>query len=70
MAVDVVPYFKSKPNIRWNDKNKFYEFAGFVQGIASQLDIDIRWGGNWDSDDELNDQTFFDLPHFELTVKN
>ena len=66
VAVDVVPWFINKPNIRWNDKSKFYEFAGFVQGVASQLDIGIRWGGNWDSDDELQDQTFFDLPHFEL----
>lgn len=64
-AVDVVPYFKNKPNIRWDDREKFYEFGGFVQGVAAMMDIDIRWGGNWDGDDELKDQTFFDLPHFE-----
>jgi len=65
-AVDVVPWFKEEPHIRWNDKMKFYEFAGFVQGIAKILGIKIRWGGNWDMDDELSDQSFFDLPHFEL----
>jgi len=65
LAVDVVPYFATKPHIRWNDKEKFYEFAGFVQGVAKMMGIDIRWGGNWDSDDELKDQSFFDLPHFE-----
>lgn len=66
MAVDVVPYFKNKPHIRWDDTNKFYEFIGFVQGIASTLNIDIRYGHNWDMDDELHDQSLMDLPHFEL----
>jgi len=66
LAVDVVPWFKNRPHIRWNDKSKFYEFGGFVQGVAASLNINIRWGGNWDMDDELKDQSFFDLPHFEL----
>ena len=65
LAVDVVPWFKHEPHIRWNDKEKFYEFGGFVQGIATTLGINIRWGGNWNKNDELHDQTFFDLPHFE-----
>lgn len=66
MAVDVAPYFKEQPHVRWENKEKFYHFAGYVQGVADQLGIKIRWGGNWDMDDELLDQTFFDLPHFEL----
>ena len=66
LAVDVVPYFSKAPHIRWDDKEKFYEFAGFVQGIAVMLNIDIVWGGNWDMDDELHDQSFFDLPHYQL----
>ena len=65
-AADVVPYFSNPPNIRWDDREKFYHFGGFVQGIAEKLGIDIRWGGDWDSDGELHDQTFFDFPHFEL----
>lgn len=66
LAVDVVPWFATKPNIRWDDKYKFYHFAGYVQAMADKLGIDLRWGGDWDSDGELHDQTFFDLPHFEL----
>lgn len=66
IAVDVVPYFKDKPHIRWDDLHAFYFFAGQVFGIAAILGINIRWGGNWDSDDELDDQSFFDLPHYEL----
>lgn len=64
-AVDVVPY-----PIDWNDKERFYFFAGFVKGIATLMGIDIRWGGDWDSDTEVHDQTFFDLPHFELKERD
>ncbi len=52
-AVDVAPY-----PIDWNDKDRFIEFAGFVMGVASQMHISIRWGGNFKS--------FFDGPHFEI----
>lgn len=65
-AVDVVPYFKDPPHIRWNNTKDFYYFAGIVLGIANQMGIDIRWGGDWNSNHDLTDQTFFDLPHFEL----
>jgi len=68
-AVDAIPYFSKIPHIRWDDLKKFYEFGGFVQAIAKTLGIDIRWGGNWDMDDELNDQSFNDLVHFEV-IKN
>ena len=60
-AADVAPY-----PVNWRDRERFYYFGGFVKGVAAELGIDIRWGGDWDSDDDLHDQTFFDLPHFEL----
>ncbi len=62
LAVDVIPY-----PVDWNDKNRFYYFAGFVKGTAARLGIKIRWGGDWDSDNEFKDQSFHDLPHFELS---
>ncbi len=48
------------------DLARFYYFGGFVLGIAKAMGISIRWGGDWDMDTEVNDQTFDDLPHFEL----
>lgn len=60
-AVDVVPY-----PINWKDTDRFYHFSGFVLGVAATLDIKIRWGGDWDSDTDLHDQSFMDLPHFEI----
>jgi peptidoglycan L-alanyl-D-glutamate endopeptidase CwlK len=63
LAVDVAPW-----PVDWNDKNRFYHFAGKVQGIAQMLNIKIRWGGDWDFDNDLKDQNFYDLPHFELVT--
>ena len=60
-AVDVAPY-----PIDWNNTIRFYHFAGFVQGMARHLGIGIRWGGDWDRDYDLNDQSFNDLVHFEI----
>ena len=32
-----------------------------------ELQHQLRWGGNWDQDGEIiTDQSFIDLPHFEL----
>ncbi len=60
-AVDVAPY-----PVDWSNTKRFYHFAGYVQGIANELGIKIRWGGDWDSDYDLDDQKFMDLVHFEL----
>ena len=60
-AVDVVPY-----PIDWEDRERMTLFAGFVLGIASQMGINIRWGGDWDQDFEVKDNMFDDFPHFEL----
>lgn len=42
--------------------------AGCVLTIAAQKGIPIRWGGNWDADQNLFDQVgkLDDAPHFEL----
>ena len=55
--------------IDWNNSKSFYHFGGFVMGLSKGLGIDIRWGGDWDSDNNLNDQNFMDLVHFELVER-
>ena len=60
-AIDVVPY-----PIDWDDRERMTYFAGFVKGIATMLGIPIRWGGDWNSNNDLKDNNFDDLPHFEL----
>jgi peptidoglycan L-alanyl-D-glutamate endopeptidase CwlK len=67
LAADVVPF-----PLDWNDKMGFYHFAGYVRGIAQclfdsgKMKYRLRSGADWDSDHDLHDQTFMDLPHFEL----
>lgn len=60
-AVDAAPY-----PIDWKNTKRFYYFAGLVMAAAHKLGINIRWGGDWDQDNDLDDQTFMDLVHFEL----
>lgn len=60
LAVDVVPY-----PVDWNDYKRFFHFMGVVQGIAYGLGIKIRCGGDWSGDNIFN-ESFLDLPHFEL----
>ena len=62
-AVDVAPYpFNfADPSI-----HEICFFAGYVVACAKHLDIDIRWGGDWDGDFDQDDNSFDDLYHFEL----
>lgn len=61
-AIDVAPY-----PIDWNDLYRFYYMAGIIKACANESSIGIRWGGDWDSDNDFNDQQLMDLVHFELT---
>ena len=60
-AVDVTPY-----PVDWKDRERQTLFAGFVIGVASQMGLDIKWGGDWDQDFQVVDNRFDDFPHFEL----
>ena len=64
LAVDVAPYISGK-GISWNSKQCYF-FGGYVMGVAASLGISIRYGGDWDKDKDINDQSFNDLVHFEI----
>ena len=61
LAVDIAPY-----PIDWDDVGRFYLLAGFMFQASTQVGVTLRWGGDWDRDWIHTDQTWFDLPHFEL----
>lgn len=61
-AIDAVPW-----PINWEDRERMTLFAGFVLGIASKFGITLRWGGDWNMNYEVQDNSFDDLAHFELT---
>ena len=60
-AVDVAPY-----PIDWEDRERFHYMGGMLKGIAHEMDVKIRWGGDWDNDGEIKDNNFDDLVHVEL----
>ena len=64
MAVDVTPY-----PVVWDDRERQTLFAGYVLATAKAVGIDLRWGGDWDRDTEVRDNSFDDLVHFELLGK-
>ncbi len=68
MAVDAAPYDSNIKGIPWNDEAAFVEFGELVIETAQELGIRIRWGGDWDGDGDRSDQSFNDLPHFELIL--
>ena len=72
LAADVAPY-----PLKWPDRKSptyikdlclWYAFGGYVMGVADGIGITIRWGADWDGDEVIIDQTFDDLPHFELVL--
>ena len=63
-AVDAAPYINGK--ISWN-KLHCCVLAGIILACAAKKGIKLRWGGNWDMDNEpITDQDFQDLVHYEL----
>ena len=71
-AVDAPVWHKKRPHIRWKDEASQRYFAGKVVQAAQimyelgEIDHLIRWGGDWDRDNDTQDQSFMDLVHFEL----
>ncbi len=68
-AIDVIPYPSGWPDKDSKDYHKqvaaFYYMAGVVLAVADMMGVKLRWGGDWDMDDDFADQTFDDLAHFE-----
>lgn len=67
LAVDLLPYPATVNGVNvWNDRQRFCVLAGLMHAAAAELGHRLRWGGDWDGDGNAADQTFHDLPHFEL----
>jgi len=60
-AIDIAPY-----PINWEHKDEFILLGGIMIALAHEMGITLRWGGDWDGDNDLYDQDFDDLVHFEL----
>ena len=64
LAVDVAPWPTD-----WHDLKRFYYLAGIIQTLANFMKIKVRWGGDWNMNNNFSDQLFVDLPHWELIVE-
>ena len=47
-------------------RTQYYMQAQSIMISARIVGVELRWGGDWDSDLDFLDQTFNDLAHFEL----
>lgn len=71
IAVDVAPY--EGTSVDWS-KTQSAHFAGYVMGVADRMYLlgiikhKIRNGADWDSDNDIDDTTFWDANHFELVL--
>lgn len=68
MAVDVVPWPE-----KWSSVPAFLKLKDIVLDEWAKMKQEnltqgftLRWGGDWDGDGDRKDQTFDDLPHWEL----
>lgn len=59
-AVDLYPVGKPIP---WEQCK---DIAKAMFAASSELNVKIRWGGDWDMDGDSKDEAFYDGPHFEL----
>lgn len=67
-GVDVGPYFPGI-GISYNRQDCIY-FAGYVMGIAGAMNINIRNGADWDRDEQVSDERFLDILHFETIPRD
>lgn len=61
LAVDIAPY-----PVQWNDTLRFARLFGLIEGIALERGYKLRWGADWDMDNNIKEHNFLDFPHIGL----
>ena len=66
-AIDIMPYPATVNGVNvWGDNQRWCVLAGLMFAAASEIQVNIRWGGDWDGDGNNADSSFNDYPHFEI----
>ena len=60
-AVDLVPY-----PLDWSDLEKFNKIKDAMFQSAKELDVNLRWGADWNGNGEYREKGEYDSPHFEI----
>lgn len=68
LAADIMPY-----PIDWSDQPKNIErlayVMGIIMGVARMMGVELRWGGDWNMNDDTRDEgAFRDRDHIELVT--
>lgn len=67
-AVDIYAYYNGAA--QWDSKHLTY-LAGIIMAVDGMMENKMKWGGNWDMDGVIiDDQSFDDLPHFQMIERN
>lgn len=68
-AVDIAPYFANViGGIDWKDLPSFARLMGYIERVAKEQGIALRFGLDWNGDFRTRDETFVDAPHLELAA--
>lgn len=59
-AIDLAPM-----PVDWNDLSRWSYFGGYCLATARELGVPVIWGGDWNNNTKVKDQTFNDLDHLE-----
>jgi len=68
LAVDIMPWPQNINDISvWekSESNRFIQLCCLILGIAYEMGVILRWGGDWKGDFIFN-ESFIDYPHLEL----
>lgn len=60
-AVDIAPF-----PVDWKDTARFARLFGYIERIAEEMQIKVRWGGDWNGNYRTADERLVDMPHIEL----
>lgn len=61
VAVDLAPF-----PVDWTDTARFARLAGYIERIAHEQGVKLRWGGDFDQDGRTVAEKFIDMPHLEI----
>jgi peptidoglycan LD-endopeptidase CwlK len=68
LAVDIAPWLP-EVKIDWKDTAAFARLVGYIERIADEQGVKIRWGGDWNDNFRTRDERLVDMPHIELVIQ-
>ena len=66
LAIDFGPWVNGR--VPWGETHIFAIIAGCFFAAAYELEVELRYGGDWDGDGSTKDQTLMDWGHVECVV--